>query len=84
MGKKNPLNVSDLAEFVQLSKSKEISENSWLVDATKLDPETWDLTVNNPNDVEEVDDCIPMEIIVGIEEMNDQVAASLRAVREII
>ena len=39
------------------------SENSWSVDLADINQETWDLTVKNPNRVEEVDEETPQEII---------------------
>ena len=36
MGKTNPLNKRDMAEFVQMAKTKELSDNSWLVDVADI------------------------------------------------
>jgi len=49
LGKTNPLNEDDLAEFRKLFKSKADSANSWTVKVEDLDKETFDLTVKNPN-----------------------------------
>lgn len=49
LGKTNPLNEDDLAEFVKLAKTRLGSANSWTVNVADLDPETFDLTVKNPN-----------------------------------
>ena len=49
LGKTNPLNDDDLREFVELQAGFTDSENSWIVDAADLDPETLDLSVKNPN-----------------------------------
>jgi len=49
LGKTNPLNEKDLAEFVKLSKTKADSDNSWTVDAKDIDQKTFDLSVKNPN-----------------------------------
>jgi type I restriction enzyme M protein len=45
LGKGNPLNENDLAEFVELQKTKAESENSWIVDIEGIDKETCDLSV---------------------------------------
>ena len=84
MGKTNPLNERDLAEFVEMSKTKELSENSWLVDVADINTDTWDLTVNNPNRVEEVDNRTPAEIIAEIEELDAQAAKALQAIKELL
>ncbi len=49
LGKTNPLNDNDLAEFVTLQKTFADSDKSWSVDAKNIDPTTFDLSVKNPN-----------------------------------
>jgi type I restriction enzyme M protein len=54
LGKTNPLNESDLAEFVKLQKTFANSENSWSIDVRTLSQPkgteaTYDLSVKNPN-----------------------------------
>ena len=49
LGKTNPLNENDLADFVKLQKSKEDSENSWTVNMADVDPASFDLAVKNPH-----------------------------------
>lgn len=49
LGKTNPLNEKDLAEFVDLQKTFEDSENSWTVNMKDIDQSTFDLSVKNPN-----------------------------------
>ena len=54
LGKTNPLNDDDLAEFVKLQKTFADSPKSWSVDAKSIDPTTFDLSVKNPNGGEEI------------------------------
>src|SRR6202142_327196 len=54
LGKTNPLNDDDLAEFVKLQKTIMASPKSWSVDAKTIDQITFDLSVKNPNGGEEV------------------------------
>lgn len=49
LGKTNSLNENDLADFVQLQKTKSDSENSWTVKTSDVDQKTFDLSVKNPN-----------------------------------
>jgi type I restriction enzyme M protein len=49
LGKTNPLNESDLADFLSLQKSKADSQNSWTVDIADVDPASFDLSVKNPH-----------------------------------
>ena len=84
MGKTNPLNERDLAEFVEMAKTQELSENSWLVEADNINKDTWDLTASNPNRVEEVDNRTPAEIIAEIEKLDAQAAKALQAIKELL
>ena len=84
MGKTNPLNERDLAEFVDMAKTQQLSDNSWLVSVDDINKDTWDLTVNNPNRVEEVDNRTPQEIIAEIEELDAQAAEALQAIKELL
>ena len=84
MGKTNPLNEKDLAEFVEMAETKELSENSWLVDVETVNNDTWDLTVNNPNIVEEIDNRTPQEIIAEIEQLDMQATEALAKIKELL
>ena len=84
MGKTNPLNERDLADFIELSKTKAESDNSWLVDIADVNTDTWDLDVTNPNRVEEVDNRTPQEIIAEIELLDAQAAEALQAIKELL
>ncbi|OHB61760.1 MAG: type I restriction endonuclease subunit M [Planctomycetes bacterium RBG_13_46_10] len=53
LGKTNPLNENDLADFVKLQKKKEDSENSWSVNVADVDKTTFDLSVKNPHKKDE-------------------------------
>lgn len=53
LGKTNPLNENDLADFVNLQKNKGLSDNSWVLNLRDIDEATFDLSVKNPNKKEE-------------------------------
>jgi len=84
MGKTNPLNERDLAEFVEMAASQTESDDSWLVNVGDINTDTYDLTVNNPNRVEEVDSRTPAEIIAEIEQLDAQAADALQAIKELL
>jgi type I restriction enzyme M protein len=84
MGKTNPLNERDLAEFVSMAKTQEPSDNSWCVDVKKINKETLDLSANNPNRIEEVDARTPQEIITEIELLDAKSAEALQAIKELL
>ena len=66
--KTNALTENDLADFVELQKTKADSENSWSIDASLLG-EDYDLSVKNPNKVEEKDERTPKEIFKSLVEL---------------
>jgi len=84
MGKTNPLNQKDMAEFVQISKTHEESDNSWLIDVADINKDTYDLNVSNPNTVEEVDNRTPQEIIAEIEQLDAKASEALKAIKELL
>ena len=84
MGKTNPLNERDLEDFVQSASTQAETDNSWLVNIADINTDTWDLTVNNPNRVEEVDNRTPLEIIAEIELLDAQAAEALQAIKELL
>ena len=84
MGKTNSMNERDLAEFVDLAKTQALSENSWLMDVGEVNKDTWDLTVRNPNRVDEVDSRTPQEIIAEIELLDVQAAEALQVIKELL
>jgi type I restriction enzyme M protein len=49
LGKTNPLNDDDLAEFVDLQKNFVDGPKSWKISRVELDEATLDLSVKNPN-----------------------------------
>ena len=60
-----------MEEFLTLQKTQGESEHSWTIDATKLD-DACDLSVKNPNKVEEVDERTPSEIAETILALNSE------------
>ena len=84
LGKTNPLNINDFKEFLDIHTEKKESENSWTVQNENLDQENYDLAVQNPNKVEEVDNRTPQEIIAEIEKLDEQAAQALKAIKELL
>ena len=84
LGKTNPLNINDFKEFLDIYSAKPDSENSWTVKHDDLDKDNYDLAVENPNKVEEVDNRTPQEIIAEIEQLDAQAAQALKAIKELL
>jgi type I restriction enzyme M protein len=81
MGKTNPLNDDDLAEFVELQKTFAESGKSWALDISGIDQETFDLSAKNPNEPEEDPIRLPEEILDEIEKLDAEAADVLAGIR---
>ncbi|MBB3192587.1 N-6 DNA methylase [Halomonas cerina] len=81
LGKTNPLNDEDLAEFVTLQATFADSDNSWRVSVNDLDRETFDLSVKNPNRAEEAPLRAPEVIINEIETLDREAEEILEGIR---
>jgi type I restriction enzyme M protein len=84
MGKTNPLNDADLAEFIELQKTFADSPKSWRVDAATLDTATYDLSVKNPNGQEEIIHRSPQEIMDEIAALDMESAELLAKIRALL
>ncbi|MCP9836225.1 N-6 DNA methylase [Cyanobium sp. N.Huapi 1H5] len=84
LGKTNPLNDRDLAEFVALQKSFADSPKSWSVEVDSIDPESWDLSVKNPNGGEAVELRSPQEILAEIAALDAESAQVLGRIRALV
>jgi type I restriction enzyme M protein len=84
LGKTNPLNENDLAEFVALQKTKADSENSWSVNIADVNTETWDLSVKNPNKKDEAELRTPAKIIDEIAALDKESAEILGVIRGLL
>jgi type I restriction enzyme M protein len=84
LGKTNPLNENDLADFVRLSETKADSENSWTVNVKDIDQSTFDLSVKNPNKKEEVTLRQPQAIVEEMKALDEESAEILNSILELI
>lgn len=81
MGKTNPLNDKDLAEFVELYKTKPETEKSWNLQIADVDTATYDLSVKNPNTPEEAPLRAPetiLEEMVALDEETNSILSNLK------
>ena len=84
LGKTNPLNDDDLAEFVKLQKTFAKSEQSWTVQIADIDKDTFDLSVKNPNAPEEDPIRSPIEILYEIKALDVESAKVLTGIRRML
>ena len=90
MGKTNPLNNDDLSEFVTLQSTFADSPKSWSVDTFALSSERsravegYDLSVKNPNGVEEVAHRSPQAIMQEIAALDAESAEVLAKIKALL
>ena len=84
LGKTNPLNDDDLAEFVQMQKTRALSPKSWSLDIQAVDPATRDLSVKNPHGGEAVLHRSPADLLDEIADLDTQSAEVLEKIRELL
>jgi type I restriction enzyme M protein len=84
LGKTNPLNENDLADFVKLSAAKANGENSWTIKRSDIDTDTYDLSVKNPNKKEEAVLREPQEILKEMKALDEETNDILDSIREMV
>ena len=84
MGKTNPLNDPDLAEFIALQKTFADSSKSWNLSAVGIDQTSFDLSVKNPNGNEEVAHRSLQDIMAEIAALDAESAEVLAGIKALI
>ena len=84
LGKTNPLNDEDLAEFVKLQATFADSAKSWTVRVADVDTTNHDLSVKNPNGGDEVTLRSPAEILDEIAALDAESAEVLATIRGLL
>ena len=84
LGKTNPLNDDDLADFVKQQKTFADSPQSWSVKVADIDKNTFDLSVKNPNGNEEIVHRSPEEILDEIAALDAESAEILQGIRRLL
>jgi type I restriction enzyme M protein len=86
LGKTNALNEKDLADFIELQKTKAESENSWTVSMAEVleAGDTYDLSAKNPNKKEEAALRQPQEILKEMKALDKESADILLSILELL
>ena len=63
-----------MADFIELQQTKAESENSWSLDVSSIDQNTWDLSAKNPNKKEETALRQPQEILEEMKALDEESA----------
>jgi type I restriction enzyme M protein len=77
LGKTAPLNKNDMAEFLDIYKSRSSSENSWIVPIDDIDKNSLDLGVKNPIVIEEGESKSAEMILEDIKRLDITIASIL-------
>lgn len=84
LGKTNALNEKDLAEFVELQKTKADSVHSWTIYANDVDQSTFDLGSKNPNRRQGNVLRQPQDILKEIKALDEESSDILNSLLELI
>ncbi|WP_242158197.1 N-6 DNA methylase [Aestuariivivens sediminis] len=84
MGKTNPLNDSDLEEFVKLQDTKPETEKSWSIKIVDVNKDTYDLSVKNPNTPEEEPLRSPEEILTEMEALDNETVTIIKQIKKML
>jgi type I restriction enzyme M protein len=84
LGKLNPLNENDLAEFLALQPTRPDTDLSWSVDVGEINTQTYDLAVKNPNRVYEEGHRSPQDILSEIEELDNESTEIIQRLRSLL
>lgn len=84
LGKTNALNEKDLADFIELQKTKADSENSWTLNIKEVDQKTVDLSAKNPNKKEAADLRQPQDILEEMKALDLESADILNSILELL
>ncbi|KAB0665756.1 N-6 DNA methylase [Oryzomonas japonica] len=84
LGKTNPLNDDDLAEFIKLQKTFAVSPKSWSVDISSIDTTTFELSSKNQNVNEEILHRTPQDIMEEIVLLDDEISEVLENIKALL
>lgn len=82
LGKTSPLSDDDLTEFKQLQKTLANSENSWTVDISSINTNSYDLSVKNPNGKAEQTFRSIDEILAEMEALDEETKKFLSEIKK--
>jgi type I restriction enzyme M protein len=84
LGKTNPLNDADLADFITQQATFADSPQSWSIDVSGIDKKTFDISVKNPNGNDEIVHRSPQEILDEIAALDLESAEILQGIRGLL
>lgn len=80
--KNKPISYEHFAEFLELRRTRPISDNSWMINVNDI--KEYDISAKNPNRNEAVDHQSPLELVEKIKENNSEIATLLDEIEGIL
>ncbi len=84
MGKTNPLNDADMAEFLDFQRDRTESERSWTFRVADIDEATCDLSPSNPNAPEEAPLRSPEDILAEMRALDKETRGILKELKSLV
>jgi type I restriction enzyme M protein len=84
LGKGNPLNENDLADFAKLQKTKADSQNSWTLKLKDVNKKTFDISPKNPNKKKEEPLREPQNILAEMKALDKESNDILNSILKMI
>jgi type I restriction enzyme M protein len=84
LGKTNPLNEADLAEFIEMQRTFADGEHAWSLDVAQIDQNTFDLSAKNPNKKQEAALRSPKTILAEINALDAEAADILNSIMDLL
>jgi type I restriction enzyme M protein len=84
MGKTNPLNDTDMKEFITMQATKPESVKSWSIKVSDLHATTYDLSVKNPNTPAEEDLRSPLDILAEMRQLDAETNELLSSIESLL
>ncbi len=78
------LNENDLEEFIKLAKTQKLSKNSWSIDVKKINKDTLDLRVKNPNRRKHSESRTPAAIFDEIVELDKKYETVIKNIKNFL
>lgn len=84
MGKTNPLNDTDMDDFIAIHKEKSNTDKSWIFNVNEVDETNFDLAPKNPNKPEEEALRSPEVILEEMQMLDEETSSILANIKELI
>jgi type I restriction enzyme M protein len=84
LGKRNPLNIRDMQDFIAKQKDFELGDKSWFLNVSDIDSTTFMIDQKNPNKEDESIVPEPEIILEGLKDLESKRVSLLQNLAEVI